>query len=75
MHQKIDAIFQNGALRPISPLDLKEDLRVRLVIDSEDYGIQMTRDEALQRLFYDISKVGLDAGGCLPTREELHDSH
>jgi predicted DNA-binding antitoxin AbrB/MazE fold protein len=34
MSKQIDAIYENGVLRPAEPLDLKPNTRVRLTIES-----------------------------------------
>jgi len=36
MTRKIDAIYENGVLRPLEPLDLEEQQRVRITIDNVD---------------------------------------
>src|SRR2546422_11136633 len=34
MAREIDAIYENGVLRPLAPLDLEEQQRVRITIDN-----------------------------------------
>jgi hypothetical protein len=36
MRRDLEAIYENGVLRPLEPLDLAEHARVRLTLDSED---------------------------------------
>ena len=36
MTQQVDAIYENGILRPLQPLDLKESVRVRLSVSAEN---------------------------------------
>ena len=36
MAREIDAIYENGVLRPLEPLDLEEQQRVRITIDNGD---------------------------------------
>src|SRR6266478_2713196 len=36
MAREIDAIYENGVLRPLEPLDLEEQQRVRITIDDGD---------------------------------------
>jgi len=36
MAREIDAIYENGVLRPLEPLDLEEQQRVRIIIDHGD---------------------------------------
>ena len=36
MAREIDAIYENGVLRPLEPLDLEEQQRVRITIDHGD---------------------------------------
>jgi predicted DNA-binding antitoxin AbrB/MazE fold protein len=35
MHREIRAIYENGILRPLEPLDLEEQQRVRVTIDDD----------------------------------------
>ena len=36
MAREMDAIYENGVLRPLEPLDLEEQQRVRITIDNGD---------------------------------------
>jgi predicted DNA-binding antitoxin AbrB/MazE fold protein len=49
MSKQIEAVYENGVLRPDEPLDLKPNTRVRVTIDSSD-GPQRSRG-TLRELF------------------------
>jgi len=36
MQRQIDAIYENGVLRPLEPLDLEEQQRVRIIVSNEN---------------------------------------
>lgn len=36
MSQSVEAIYENGVLRPLKPLNLQEHARVRIVIETEE---------------------------------------
>jgi predicted DNA-binding antitoxin AbrB/MazE fold protein len=40
MSKRVDAIYENGMLRPLKPLPLEEHQRVKVVI-SEAHGLQL----------------------------------
>jgi predicted DNA-binding antitoxin AbrB/MazE fold protein len=37
MERQVDAIYENGVLRPLEPLDLEEQQRVRITISNGDH--------------------------------------
>jgi predicted DNA-binding antitoxin AbrB/MazE fold protein len=61
MSQQIDAIYDNGMLRPLAPLALPDQTRVKLTVEAE----QPTEDEerlakqkaALEAMFREIDKL------------------
>ena len=62
MHQQINAIFENGILRPLTPLDLQEQQVVSLVIEKvAENGQHMEVTEAT--FFEVLDEVGLV--GCI----------
>jgi predicted DNA-binding antitoxin AbrB/MazE fold protein len=69
MTQKVDAIYTGGVLKPTRDLSLRENQRVRLIVETieepdGDRAAAIARLRAGMRFF---SEEGL------PTREKLHD--
>jgi predicted DNA-binding antitoxin AbrB/MazE fold protein len=74
MAQVTEAIYANGVLKPVEDLALREDQRVRLIIEPLDEA--PTREEraaAFARLLAGIEKMQFYSDGPLPSRDELHD--
>ena len=73
MAQVTEAVFQDGVLRPLGKLDLRERQRVRLVVEliSERGGTD--RVAAMERLRAGIEQMQFFLRGRLPSRDELHD--
>jgi predicted DNA-binding antitoxin AbrB/MazE fold protein len=67
--QTIEAIYANGVLKPTADLRLREQQRVRLILEP----IQDDRQAALARLRAGIASMHFFFKEALPTREELHD--
>ena len=72
MTRVTDAIFSKGVLKPAEDLGLREQQRVRLIVESTDERPE-DRAAALARLKAGIAKMQFFSQGPLPTREELHD--
>lgn len=72
MTRVTEAVFSKGVLKPADDLGLREDQRVRLIVESVD---ERTGDRAaaIARLKAGIAKMQFFSQGPLPTREELHD--
>jgi predicted DNA-binding antitoxin AbrB/MazE fold protein len=72
MTQTIEAIYTNGVLKPTAGLHLREQQRVRLILETiqED---PTDRRAAVARLKAGIASMHFFSEGALPTREELHD--
>lgn len=73
MTKVIEAVYSNGLLKPVDALELPEQQRVRLIVQTIDGVSPADRQAALRRL-----TAGIDAGDfslhrALPTRDELHD--
>ena len=67
-----EAIFANGVLRPTEPLDLREQERVRITVESvESNG--SSRQAAVRRMVEGFDKMHLNTGGRAPSREDLHE--
>lgn len=73
MVRQIEAIFEKGVLRPVDPLSLRENQRVRIWIDTRDSGAPHDREQALFELIEGLKRSKLQLEGTLPTREDLHD--
>jgi hypothetical protein len=68
-----EAVFSQGVLRPVDELGLREQQRVRLIIEPVDAGQDVDRTAALMRLRAGIASMSFSSSGPLPARDELHD--
>jgi predicted DNA-binding antitoxin AbrB/MazE fold protein len=73
MTKVIDAIFSNGVLRPIQALNLPEQQRVRLIVQTIDGLSTADRQAALKQLRSGIARMDFRLQGSPPARDELHD--
>ncbi len=73
MVQITEAVFSHGVLKPVSEIHLKEQQRVRLIIEPVEVGQDADRAAALGRLRAGIKSMKFSSSGPLPSREELHD--
>lgn len=73
MTRVTEAIFEDGVLRPITPLDLEEHQRVRVILSPIDGLTVASREEALLRLRRGIDGMKFRSDGAYPHRDELHD--
>jgi predicted DNA-binding antitoxin AbrB/MazE fold protein len=65
------AVFSKGVLKPDDDLGLREQQRVRLIVESVDEKLE-DRAAAVARLKAGIAKMQFFSQGPLPSREELH---
>jgi len=72
MTQTTEAIYTNGVLRPTGDLDLREQQRVRVTVETIEDGAD-DRAAAVARLKAGIDSMQFFSNGRLPTRDELHD--
>ncbi|MBI4266070.1 MAG: antitoxin family protein [Acidobacteria bacterium] len=72
MVQSTEAVYSNGVLKPTRELGLRDQQRVRLIVEAIDETPE-NRDAALDRLRAGIARMQFFSKGPLPTREELHD--
>ncbi len=72
MTQVTEAVYSHGVLKPTRELNLREQQRVRLVVEPIDESRE-NRSAALARLKAGIAGMQFFSRGRLPTREELHD--
>ena len=68
-----EAIFANGVLRPMENLNLREEERVRLIVEPIDGGADGDRLAALERVLKGQAQMHFRSNGPYPTREELHE--
>ncbi len=72
MAQVSEAIYARGVLKPVEPLDLRENQRVRIIIEPLDESRE-DRAVALARLKAGIASMRFFSAGRLLSREERHD--
>ena len=73
MVQVTEAVFSHGVLKSVGELQLREQQRVRLIIEPVEAGQDSDRAAALNRLRAGIASMAFSSSGRLPTRDELHD--
>jgi predicted DNA-binding antitoxin AbrB/MazE fold protein len=72
MTQTTEAIYTNGVLKPAVDLNLREQQRVRIIVEPIEDGLG-DRDAAVARLKAGIAGMQFFSNGPLPIREDLHD--
>lgn len=72
MTKRTEAVYSQGVLKLAEDLGLREDQRVRLIVETVD-DQPVDRAEALARLKAGIAQMQFFSQGPLPSREELHD--
>ena len=72
MPQSTEAVYSDGVLKPTRELSLRDQQRVRLIVEPIDEG-SGDRQADLTRLRAGIARMQFFSKGPLPTREELHD--
>ena len=70
MTQIINAIYEEGVLKPLQPLDIQEHAKVRVIIEPEMSEFQCS----YQSIIVEIRQRQLARGYKSPTREDV-DSH
>ncbi len=68
MTQSTEAVFSNGVLKPTQQLGLKDQQRVRLIVETIDEA-PADREALLAKLRAGISRMQFFSQGRLPTRE------
>lgn len=74
MGRTITALFEDGVLKPVTPLGLPSNTLVRITIESREESAE-AREQAWQALERCGDEFEVDSGGVLPTRDDLHDWH
>jgi predicted DNA-binding antitoxin AbrB/MazE fold protein len=72
MERTITALFEDGVLKPVLPLDLPPHSIVRIIVESVR-GSTETSDQDWQELERSWDEIEFDSGAARPTRDELHD--
>ena len=72
MTQTIEAIYEDGVLKPTDELHLRNNQRVRLIVETVDEA-DSDREAAVARMKAGIAGMRFFSEGPLPSREELHD--
>ena len=72
MTQITEAIFSHGVLKPAVDLNLREEQRVRVIIEPIEDSVG-DRDAAVARLKAGIRSMQFFSKGPLPKREDIHD--
>lgn len=71
----VDAIYEDGMLKPDQALDLPNRQRVHLIVQPVGVPHNGDRREARRRLIERLRRSSLSFGGPMPNREELHERH
>ena len=73
MTNSVEAIYSHGVLTPLDPVELREQQRVRLTIETLDGPTTRDRSQAVQALIARLRQSPFAHGGPYPTRDELHE--
>jgi predicted DNA-binding antitoxin AbrB/MazE fold protein len=72
MTQITEAVYTHGILKPAVDLNLREEQRVRVIIEPIEDSLE-DREAAVARLKAGIASMRFFSNGPLPTREAIHD--
>jgi predicted DNA-binding antitoxin AbrB/MazE fold protein len=72
MTQITEAIYTHGVLKPAVDLNLREQQRVRVIVEPIEDNLAGW-DAAVARLKAGIARMQFFSNGPLPRREDLHD--
>ena len=72
MTQITEAIYTHGVLKPVADLGLREQQRVRVIVEPIEEGCE-DRETAVARMIAGIAGMQFCSNGRLPTRDELLD--
>jgi predicted DNA-binding antitoxin AbrB/MazE fold protein len=62
----VEAVYENGVLRPLEPLGLSESQRVRIVVSTDAEGRSQRDWEVMERARAEVAAMGIS-----PTIEEV----
>jgi predicted DNA-binding antitoxin AbrB/MazE fold protein len=68
MTNHVDAVYENGVLRPLEPLPLEEHQRVRVTVSSIS-GDSLA--SLVDQSFLEQARKEVSAAGCIPTHEGI----
>ncbi|MFG0283191.1 MAG: antitoxin family protein [Phycisphaerales bacterium JB039] len=74
----IEAVFTDGVLKPVDPLPLREQQRVRLTVEEmapEAATTNGDRQAAVAQFLDGVKRSRFRSTGPYPTRDELHERH
>ena len=72
MGRSITAVFEDGVLKPVVPLELPPHVLVHLTLESWE-GSSEVGDPAWDELERCWDEIEFDSDGSRPTRDDLHD--
>jgi predicted DNA-binding antitoxin AbrB/MazE fold protein len=55
VQQVVDAVYENGVLRPLEPLDLMDSQRVRITVATPEFGRSMRDMKLLERVRAEVA--------------------
>ena len=73
MTKTVEAIYTNGHLEPVEPLDLRENERVTVTVQTQQRLDPEERKAALRHFRESVEAGSFYLTGKLPTRDELHE--
>ena len=74
MIRTTEAIFEDGVLKPVESLNLRDRQRVRITVEEVGEGpTEAGRAAALKQFFDSADRMGFRSNGRYPTRDELHE--
>lgn len=68
-----EAVYAGGVLRPMESLSLRENERVRLIVQSLNGNGRADPAQAMERLLARAKRLGVRSTDPYPTRDELHE--
>jgi len=72
MTQITEAIYTNGVLKPAADLNLRDQQRVRVIVELIEDSLG-DREAAVARMKAGIASMQFFSKGPLPTRDDIHD--
>lgn len=70
MTQQVDAVYENGVLRPLQPLYLKGAARVQVSVSQEDAPDSL--DELIDHKLLEYARARTNSLARMPTLDEVH---
>jgi predicted DNA-binding antitoxin AbrB/MazE fold protein len=70
-HQQVDAVYENGVLRPLSPVQLRESERVMVSITQTHSERNEERSSMVDRTFHEYARAQVELMGRVPSLEEI----